>query len=867
MSEQPPSAGSGPNGASRSAAASTAAPASPEAPVAPAGPVAPTPATPQAETAAETDKPAPVDLFAQVWHRLREHKVIQWGLAYLGAALALAHGQEILAHTFHWPAVVGRAFVGALIFGFPVALVLAWYHGHKGLKSFNPAEMTIVAMLLLIGAGGLILLVHPPAEHPLPARREQAPADAPASPKETSAAAPRTATISEIAALVQKDRYGEAFLLARPLIAVGQGGDPELAVLWRQIVLPMKPLVTEPGATVFFKPYDDAKGEWNQAGVTPFTKAVDAPRGVLRLKVEKPGFVTGYFVIHNPGPSVENDPPDPPIAGISFAKVLLPLAAEGMIPDDMVLVPHTNLPVYVAGLSGLLSRAGGAQYDIQAFAIARREVTNQEFKEFVDAGGYDNPTYWEGLKFEDAGRALTWKEAKKRFVDATGRPGPAGWQLSTYRADQAEMPVGGISWYEAVAYARFRGLALPTLHHWARAAFAPHEAWFNTAPDISLASRFGADSPLPASSAIGLGPWGTFHMAGNVREWVWNFAGRDGVAMGGAWSDYATLYQSVYTASPMQRAPENGMRLMRPLASADVSPELLKPVALAFGDDGANLTPVSDEAFQAMRFQFTSAHARPRETSVQQVQETPLWIAEEVILKFANQETSTLYIVRPKSHRNPLQPVIYGPPADCCFLGKQPNRNALQQMRPPADTIVNSGRALVIPVWFGSYERALPPPRDPAEQSDMQRRAALAWYQDVSTTLDYLETRPDIDSHRAGYLAVSYGAILIGPVILATEGRLKTGILISGGLQPAVHPMANAVNYLPRIRIPMLMVNGRYDHLFRYEQSQKPMFELLGTPANDKTHIVYDVGHFAFPSNSVAMDISDWLDKHLGPVR
>jgi formylglycine-generating enzyme required for sulfatase activity/dienelactone hydrolase len=830
-----------------------------------------TPASPQAAAGAETGAPAPVDFFAQLWRRLHEHKVIQWGLAYLGTALALAHGQELIGHTFGWPEVIGRAWIGVLILGFPVALVFAWYHGHKGLKSFSPAEMTIVAMLMLIGAGGLILFVHPPPEH-LPAeteeKSEQASVSAPLARDYTGATvAPRGTTISEIAALVQKDRYGEAFALALPLIGAAQAKtEPELAALWRQLNLPMRPLISEAGATVYFKPYEDVDGEWIKAGVTPITKAADAPRGVLRLKVEKPGFVTGHFTIHNPSPSVENDPPDPEIAGISFAKVPLPLAAEGMIADDMVVVPHTNIPVYVTGLGGTLNRGGAsAQYDIPAFAIAKREVTNQEFKAFVDAGGYDNPTYWEGLKFEDNGRALTWEEARRRFVDKTNRPGPAGWQLSTYPVDQADMPVGGISWYEAVAYARFRGLALPTVHHWARAAFAPHEGWFNTAPAISIASRFSAAGPLPADSEVGLGPWGTVHMAGNVREWVWNFAGARALSQGGAWNDYASLYQTIYTVSPMQRAPENGMRLMQPLASADMSAELLKPVTLA-ESAGPTRVPVSDEAFQAMRFQFTSAHAKPKETQVQQVQETPLWIAEEVILRFANQETTTLYIVRPKSHRNPLQPVIYGPPGDCCSFGKRPNRNALEQMRPPADTIVQSGRALVIPIWAASYERAFPPQGNPDGIADAQRRAALAWYQDVSLVLDYLETRPDIDVYRAGYMGFSYGTV-VGSVVLATEGRLKTGVLISGGLVPEIHPMADAINYAQRIKIPVLMVNGRYDNLFPYETAQKPMFDLLGAPADQKSHLVYDVGHFAFPSNSIAMEISNWFDKYLGPVR
>ncbi len=65
------------------------------------------PSAPAAPAGTEIKKPPPVDRIARLWRRLHEHKVIQWGLAYLGAALALAHGQELLGHTFHWPEVGG----------------------------------------------------------------------------------------------------------------------------------------------------------------------------------------------------------------------------------------------------------------------------------------------------------------------------------------------------------------------------------------------------------------------------------------------------------------------------------------------------------------------------------------------------------------------------------------------------------------------------------------------------------------------------------------------------------------------------------------------------------------------------------------
>jgi Tol biopolymer transport system component len=99
-----------------------------------------------------------------IWPRIKQHKVLQWSLAYLGAALALAHGQELLAHTYHWPEVVGRVMMGGLIVGFPVAVALAWYHGHKGLTRISAGELTVVSLLVLIAAVLLTALVRVPGE-------------------------------------------------------------------------------------------------------------------------------------------------------------------------------------------------------------------------------------------------------------------------------------------------------------------------------------------------------------------------------------------------------------------------------------------------------------------------------------------------------------------------------------------------------------------------------------------------------------------------------------------------------------------------------------------------------------------------------
>ena len=99
------------------------------------------------------------------WERIKEHKILQWALGYLGAAIAIAHGEELMADAFGWPHVLSRILMSVLVLGFPFVLTLAWYHGHKGLKRIGPGEMTIVSFLVLIAAGLLVVLVRAPNEH------------------------------------------------------------------------------------------------------------------------------------------------------------------------------------------------------------------------------------------------------------------------------------------------------------------------------------------------------------------------------------------------------------------------------------------------------------------------------------------------------------------------------------------------------------------------------------------------------------------------------------------------------------------------------------------------------------------------------
>jgi dienelactone hydrolase len=141
----------------------------------------------------------------------------------------------------------------------------------------------------------------------------------------------------------------------------------------------------------------------------------------------------------------------------------------------------------------------------------------------------------------------------------------------------------------------------------------------------------------------------------------------------------------------------------------------------------------------------------------------------------------------------------------------------------------------------------------------------VMWRKDVGRTIDYLETRTDILYDKVGYLGWSWGGFL-GGIIPAVEKRIKAVVLNVGGMEMTkALPEADQINFLPRVFQPVLMLNGKYDMYFPVETSQKPMFNLLGTPEKDKKLIIYDTGHLV-PRTDFIKETLAWYDKYLGPV-
>ena len=88
-----------------------------------------------------------------LWQRMKQRKLVQWALAYVAFAFALVQGIDVIAQQFGWPEALQRGITLALVLGFFVTLLLAWYHGERGAQKVTGTELLLLALLLAIGGG------------------------------------------------------------------------------------------------------------------------------------------------------------------------------------------------------------------------------------------------------------------------------------------------------------------------------------------------------------------------------------------------------------------------------------------------------------------------------------------------------------------------------------------------------------------------------------------------------------------------------------------------------------------------------------------------------------------------------------------
>jgi formylglycine-generating enzyme required for sulfatase activity len=152
---------------------------------------------------------------------------------------------------------------------------------------------------------------------------------------------------------------------------------------------------------------------------------------------------------------------------------------------------------------------------LDAFEMDKYEVTNVQYRRFIQVTGREAPQIWPG-----------------RYVQFTDSKISLDWQDGTYPAGQATYPVVMVNRADAAAYCAWAGKRLPTEAEWEKAARGTNGRrypWGNTW-DTSKANtgETGIGHPQPVGSYLsGASPYGALDMVGNVWEWVADQYGRD----------------------------------------------------------------------------------------------------------------------------------------------------------------------------------------------------------------------------------------------------------------------------------------------------------------------------------------------------
>jgi serine/threonine protein kinase/dienelactone hydrolase len=611
--------------------------------------------------------------------------------------------------------------------------------------------------------------------------------------------------------------------------------DPKLAEFFSKGSSYINIKTEPPGADIYWKEYKAPDSEWKYLGVSPLEN-VRLPIVIFRWKIEKLG----------------------------YEKVL---AASLMGDQDLVRVLDeiVNIP------EGMV-RVAGAETDlgkVDDFYIDKFEVTNKQYKEFMNDGGYRNREYWKHEFIKD-GSSLTWEEAMAQFVDLTGRPGLPGWQAGEYPEEQENYPVSGVSWYEAAAYAEYAGKALPTAVHWdmARGGYTPLIIWpqFGGFAVFAPFSNFGGKGPVPVGSLPGITSYGAYDMAGNVREWCFNEIQDGRLTWGGAWNDATYMFGTKSHAPAFDRSLKNGFRCVLYPNPEKIPESAFQKIEYEEMRDFYKEKPVSDSIFQVYKDQFSYDKTNLNAQVESKDESSEDWIREKVSFDAAyGGERMIAVLFLPKKAAPPYQTVIYFPGVQAQWRNSSDIIDSSMEFQVFLSFIAKNGRAAVYPVYKGTMERGDDALIQQAQEDTyLEKEWKIQLVKDFKRCLDYLETRQDIDGDKLAYYGMSWGGDL-GAIVTAVEDRLKASVLLGGSLWGRSRPEADQLNYVTRVKIPTLMLNGIYDTANPYDKCIKPLFDLLGTPDEHKELKLYETDHIP-PQNEFIKETLAWFDRYLGPV-
>jgi formylglycine-generating enzyme required for sulfatase activity len=536
------------------------------------------------------------------------------------------------------------------------------------------------------------------------------------------------------------------------------------------------------------------------------------------------------------------------------------LLEAGRAPAGMLFVPGSE---YTPVGREAPSRATLVLAD---YVLDATEVTNEQFRAFIAAGGYDTPRWWRH-PFVLGGREISWSEAMERLVDRTGLSGPRDWVSQEYPAGEGKHPVTGVTWYEAAAYAAFVGKRLPTLFEWEKAARDGRQThfeqiampWGVVIPGREVAGRanFSGEGTVPVGRhAAGISPHGVYDMAGNAEEWIANTSGDDRFITGGAWDDPMYIFSNYAVVSPFHSSPSLGFRCARDAAEGAGDQGGFD---LPLRDRTPEYRPVDDATFQSFLHHYAYDQS-PLEATVRERVTTADWTRETIDIAGPWEDPTTLYLYLPARGSRPLQTLLFVPGSNV-FYGI----GAAEETERVVGPHVKAGRAVATVLLKGMRGRPWDAARTPPAPSSVQfRREMVLHATELRRGLDYLETRGEFDASRFAFVSLSLGAGSRLP-FAAVDPRFRSVVLIGGGIDERMQPTlpeANSINFAPRIGAPTLLVNGRWDEEHPWYARGLPLWNLLPEP---KRLVLLEGGHLP-PAEERVPVINAWLDETLGPV-
>ena len=595
--------------------------------------------------------------------------------------------------------------------------------------------------------------------------------------------------------------------------------------------------------------------ERQRVGVSPI-EGLEIARAAYLLAIELEGYAPVERPIYGVTDTLGRDrflsPP------VRVVQTLMPASA---VPDRMVFVPGGDYRLVSWG------RPTDRRPKLADYFIDKYEVSNRDYREFVQAAGYLKKEYWKH-PFTENGRVLSWDDAMKTFIDRTGLPGPRGWSQQQFPPALADHPVTGVSWYEAAAYAAFRGKELPTVFQWEKAARNGNAAapltwmpWGPLLPGDSFLHRanFDGATTMPVTAnQFGASPFGAYNMAGNVAEWCQNDSVAGFFTSGAAFGDPSYMFARYGTYPGLYASDRLGFRAAQRRAP-DAGPDA-SAMRIAISSEVPKYVPTTAAEFEVLRSYYRYDKAPLAPEIIERIQ-APDWVRETISFAGAAGERTIAYLYLPIHAARPVQ-VIHYVPGTGVELGMMGLSNNMEAV---VGGSVLGGRAMFGVALRGYQERrSAAAGQEPPPTTAEFRDKIVNWVTDLRRGLDYLETRTDVDRDRIALVAQSSGA-RTGIPLAAVESRYQSVFFHGAGVSPGQASWVkgtNPIEFAPHIKGPTMMLQGRHDEAIQLETSAKPLLALLREPKL----VLYDGGHMS-PPELIVKTLNAWLDQTLGPVK